>query len=161
MRTSNARTCPQAGEPGNRQGTPDHDLAWRMIETAPFTGHGLGSFAPLFYQFRDSSVPRFAPRYDKVHSVYIELIVDLGYLGFGLLAMALLLTLARIIIGIRTQRRNSIFSVLGLGITIMLGIQNTLDFTIQIPAIAATYAAILGTAFAQSWPSQDRSIKKR
>ena len=138
-----------------------HDLAWRIIDTAPFTGHGLGSFAQLFYQFRDSSVPWFAPRYDKVHSVYIELIVDLGYIGFGLLMLALFFILARIFIGIRVRKRNSIFSILGLGVTIMLGIQNTLDFTIQIPAIAATYAAILGTAFAQSWPSQDRSIERR
>ncbi len=140
---------------------PVHDLAWRMIETAPFTGHGLGSFSQLFYQFRDSTVPWFAPRYDKVHSVYIELIVDLGYIGFGVLMLALLFIVFRLFISIKVRRRHSIFSVLGLGVTIMLGIQNTLDFTLQIPAIAATYAAILGVAFAQSWPSQNQAIDRK
>jgi O-antigen ligase len=138
-----------------------HDLAWRIIDTAPFTGHGLGSFAQLFYQFRDAAVPWFSPRYDKVHSVYIELIVDLGYIGFTVLMLAFLFILVRICIGIRVRRRDSIFGVLGLGVTVMLGVQNTLDFTLQIPAIAATYAAILGAAFAQSWPSQNRLMDEK
>lgn len=85
-----------------------HDLAWRIIENSPFLGHGLGSFAQHFYQFRDAAVPWFAPRYDKVHSVYIELIVDLGYIGFGVLMLAFLFILARIIIGIRIRRRGAV-----------------------------------------------------
>tara|TARA_Y100001936_G_scaffold254181_1_gene326732 strand:- start:815 stop:1138 length:324 start_codon:yes stop_codon:yes gene_type:complete len=102
-------------------------------------------------------VPWYAPRFDKVHSVYIELIVDLGYVGFGLLMLVFVIILSRVLIGIKTRRRNAIFSVLGLGVTVMIAVQNLLDFTIQIPAIAATYAAILGVAFAQSWPSQNRA----
>ncbi len=138
-----------------------HEITWRIIETAPFTGHGLGSFEALFYQFRDSSVPWFAPRYAKVHSVYLELIADLGFIAFGVLTVVFMLIIGRILIGIKIRKRDSVFSVLGVGVTVLLGIQNALDFTIQIPAIAATYAAILGVAFAQSWPSQTRGRDRK
>ncbi|MBT5455757.1 MAG: O-antigen ligase family protein [Rhodospirillaceae bacterium] len=130
-----------------------HDLTQRGIDDAPVTGRGLGSFPQLYFQYRDLTIPWGSPRYDKAHSTYLELILELGYVGFGLLMAALCLIILRLFTGVLRRRRNAVYPAWGLGMTALVATHAILDFSIQIPAIAMTYAAILGVAFAQSWPT--------
>lgn len=130
-----------------------HTVTNQAIEAAPLTGHGLDTFRQLYFQYRDLMIPWDSPRYDKAHSTYLELILELGYGGFGLLIGALCLIVARLVSGVLNRRRDMIYPAWGLGMTALLGTHATLDFSIQMPAVAVTYAAILGTAFAQSWPT--------
>lgn len=130
-----------------------HAVTRRGIEAAPLTGRGLDTFRQLYFQYRDYSIPWESPRYDKAHSTYLELILELGYGGFGLLMAALCLITARLVSGVFSRRRDVIYPAWGLGMTALVGTHALLDFSIQMPAVAATYAAILGVAFSQSWPT--------
>ena len=132
-----------------------HAVARRGIDDAPLTGQGLDSFRQLYFRYRGLIIPWESPRYDKAHSTYLELILELGYVGFGLIMAAFCLITARLVAGVFRRRRHVMYPALGLGTTLLVGSHAILDFSIQMPAVAVTYAAILGVAFAQSW-STDR-----
>ena len=134
-----------------------HATAGRAIEAAPFTGHGLDTFRQIVYQYRTEKLVTSWVRIDKAHSVYLELIVELGYIGFALLMAALAWILGRIALGLVRRRRDFIFPSLVLGSAILIGTHNLLDFSIQMPAIAVTWSAMLGVGYAQSWGSDDDS----
>ena len=48
------------------------------------------------------------------------------------------------------HRRKAFLPCLGISATIMVGLHATVDYSLQIPAVAMAYAAILGAACAQS-----------
>ncbi len=131
-----------------------HGLTVRAIETAPVAGFGLDTFADSYFRFRDMSVPWESPRYDKAHSVYLELAMELGVPGAVAFLTAIAAVLCCIALGIARRRRNAHYPILGLGATVLVGAQGLFDFGIQMPAVAVTYAALLGVAFAQSWPTR-------
>lgn len=130
-----------------------HSVTRRGIDAAPVTGHGLDTFRQLYFRYRDLTIPWTSPRYDKAHSTYLELILELGLVGFGLFMAALGVVTARIFTGVLSRRRDVIYPAWGLGITALMGTHALLDFSVQMPAVAVTYAAVLGVAFAQSWPT--------
>jgi hypothetical protein len=59
--------------------------------------------------------------------------------------------------GVFTRRRNRAYPLLALGATVMIGVQSLFDFNLQIPAIALTYAAILGLGVAQAFSTRTKS----
>lgn len=130
-----------------------HALVGRGIDKAPLTGHGLDTFPQLFFQYRDTTIPWASPRYDKAHNAYLELILELGLIGFMSLMAAICVIILRLCAGVVRRRRNRIFPAWGLGAAILTGTHALLDFSVQIPAIALTFATILGVAYAQSWPT--------
>jgi O-antigen ligase len=134
-----------------------HSLTRRGIDAAPITGRGLDTFRHLYFRYRNSSIPWDSPRYDKAHNTYLELVLELGWVGFILLMGAILLIIGTILSGIVRRRRDTIYPIVGLGTTVLIGTHSMLDFSVQMPAIAVIYSAILGVAFAQSWRS-DRPL---
>ncbi len=128
-----------------------HATAGRAIEAAPFTGHGLDSFRQVVYRYRTENLVTSWVRIDKAHSVYLELIAELGYIGFSLLMAALVWILGRIGLGLARRRRDLVFPSLVLGSAVLVGVHNLVDFSIQMPAIAVTWSALLGVGYAQSW----------
>jgi len=132
-----------------------HATAWRAIDAAPLTGHGLDTFRQIIYQYRTEALVDSWYRIDKAHSVYLELIAELGYIAFAVLMAALLWIVGVIASGLFRRRRDFIFPAVALGSIAMIGIHNLVDFSIQMPAIAATWSAMLGIGYAQSWGSED------
>lgn len=138
----------------NDQGTGReaiHALSLDMIRTAPVTGHGLDSFAQVFLQFRDGSVPWVSPRFAKAHSTYLELAAEVGLPAFLMIMGGIGIVVGTLIAGVFRRRRDTIFPCLALGATALIGAHSLYDFSIQMPATGATYAALLGVGFAQSW----------
>ena len=128
-----------------------HALTGRMIEAAPMTGHGLGTFPQVFYQFRDDTFPWTSPRFAKAHNTYLELAMEIGIPAFLLIISGIGMIVGTLVAGVFRRRRNTIYPCLALGATALLGVHALYDFSIQMPAIAATYAALLGVGYAQSW----------
>ena len=128
-----------------------HATAGRAIEAAPFTGHGLDSFRQVVYRYRTENLVTSWVRIDKAHSVYLELIAELGYIGFALLMAALAWILGRVALGLARRRRDLVFPSLVLGSAVLVGVHNLVDFSIQMPAIAVAWSALLGVGYAQSW----------
>lgn len=128
-----------------------HSLTLRGIEDAPVTGRGLDTFRHLYFRYRDGGIPWNSPRYDKAHNTYLELLLELGLVGSLFLIGAIVAIAGTLFTGIIRRRRDAIYPIVGLSTSILIGTHSLLDFSVQMPAIAVMYSAILGVAYAQSW----------
>ena len=122
--------------------------AIRAIQTAPLTGHGFGAFQRYYPIFADGTVPGDV---DEAHDDVVETLSDLG-LPAGLAYMAAPVLLASMCFaGCFRRRRDRVFPAVGFAASIAVGLHAFADFGLQIPAVAVTYAALLGAGVAQSW----------
>jgi O-antigen ligase len=129
-----------------------YELTWEAIKSNPWLGYGLGNFDTAFRLFRDPSVIGW---FQEAHNEYLEIMMDLGipaaivwFTGLGLLFW-------RCAHGVLTRKRDGILPALALAVTVLEGAHSVLDFSLQIPAIAITYAALLGLGVAQSRSQRD------
>ncbi|MBI3453232.1 MAG: hypothetical protein HY057_10510, partial [Rhodospirillales bacterium] len=91
------------------------------------------------------------------HSTYLELALE-----GGLPALAALLGVGgwlvyRALIGVIRRRRDAIYPCAGLAATALVGTHTAFDFSLQIPAVAATYVMLTAVAVAQSWVHDRRN----
>lgn len=133
-------------------------LLWRdaiaMIHAAPFTGWGLGTYQVVYPLFTRASMPFIM---DKAHNDYLELAAGWG-LPAAIAWWAMLIWLVGICWrAIFVRRSNRLFPTLGVGASILVGIHSVFDFSLQMPAIALTYAIILGVGVAQAFARHRRN----
>lgn len=116
----------------------------------PWLGHGLGAFYEVFR----ARVPFEAAvgEWDFAHNAYLENIFELGVPATMAFYAALALVAGRLIMGVATRRRNRLPACLALGVTAAAALHSLVDFSLQMPATAALYAAIAGIGWAQSHP---------
>jgi O-antigen ligase len=133
-------------------------LTLEALAERPLTGSGLGSFPSLFEAGRTLELARSGGRpYLHAHNSYVELAAEAGLPAF-LLMQALLLGIAwRCWHGLRHRRRNWIFCAAGLAAGTVAAVHAAFDFSVQIPAVGMTLAALLGLGYAQSWRSSTAS----
>ena len=130
-----------------------YSLTLQAIGDSPLLGTGLGTFEQVFRMYRDENVLHV---FDKAHNTYLELALELGLPAALLLLASVVALFARCIVGVRTRRRDSIYSCIGIAATVAVATHSLVDFSLQIPAVAATYALLMGAAVGQSWSSYDR-----
>ena len=125
---------------------------WAQSLERPWVGHGLGAFHEVFR----SRVPAEAAvgEWDFAHSAYLENIHALGLPAAGAFYLALALVLWRIWRGTAERRRDRHLPAAALGVAAVAGLHSLLDFSLQIPACGALFAAILGLGWAQSFPTR-------
>lgn len=128
-----------------------YKLAWEAVKANPWFGYGLGNFDAAFRLFRDPSVIGW---FQEAHNEYLEMMMDLGIPATILWFSALALLVWRCLHGMVTRKRDGIFPVLALAATTQEALHSVLDFSLQIPAVAITYAALLGMGVAQSRSSR-------
>ncbi|MCH7487992.1 MAG: O-antigen ligase family protein [Proteobacteria bacterium] len=129
-------------------------ITMRGIESTPGFGTGYGTFESAFRMYRDSSLPfSFSRTVAKAHNTYLENALELGIPAAAALIGAIAGLGFICLLGIRRRRRNVMFPIIGLAATVLVGAHSLVDFSLQIPAVAVTYAMIMGAACAQSWPS--------
>lgn len=117
-------------------------------DAAPLLGHGFGAFQRYYPLFSDGSVPGDV---DEAHNDVLETLADLGLLA-GLAFMAAPALLAGMCLaGCLRRRRDRVFPAVGFAASVVVGAHAFVDFSLQIPAVAVTYAAVLGVGVAQSW----------
>lgn len=131
-------------------------LTAATISDQPWTGFGYGTFEEVFRIYRDAGVAgRFV--IDKAHNTYAELAQGVGLPVFLIAIGAQLLLVSRCIRGFLKRRRHAEFPLLAVAVSVLVGGHALVDFSIQMPAVAVTFAAVLGMGVAQSW-SQTRSV---
>src|SRR5262249_52970262 len=119
-------------------------------------GTGLGSFEFVFSLYQPQAELQ---RIEFAHNDYFQNMLELG-IPVGLIFFAMLgLLLVRCMIGVVIRRRNAIFTCLAVGASALVMVHSTIDFSMQLPAVSATYAALLGIGVAQSAGSAGRSSK--
>jgi O-antigen ligase len=122
-----------------------HD-AWRVARAFPLTGSGLNTYgaATLFYQTSDPTY-----HYSEAHSDYLQLAAEGGLL----LGLPILFTGAAFAVAAR-QRMRAIIAEGGeywiqMGVLVGLfavALQETVDFSLQMPGNAVLFAVLAGIA---------------
>ena len=130
-------------------------LTVRAIGDAPWTGTGYGTFESVFRVYRDDTI-RGTGVWDKAHNTYLESALELGIPGAACLTLAVAGLAVLCFVGARRRKRNAIFPVIGVAVTVQVAVNSLYDFSLQIPGVAMTYAAIMGVACAQSWSTARR-----
>lgn len=130
-----------------------HDVAIDAIMDAPVTGHGAGTFPALFHIYRNADFLPISPAFSAAHSVYLEFAAETGLIAAIIYFGMQLLIVIRCFIGTMTRRRHQVYPAAGFAVAVLVGFHSYFDFGPQIPGVAVTFAALLGVAFAQSWPS--------
>jgi O-antigen ligase len=121
------------------------------IGDAGMFGTGFGTFEEAFRFYRTSDI---AGSFNMAHNTYLENALELG----PPVAIALYAVLAGFFIacalGVLRRRRDAVYPCVGLAATVLVAIHSAVDFSLQIPAVTATYMLIMGAACAQCWSSR-------
>lgn len=129
-------------------------LTWAATLDAPWTGHGLGAYLPAFRIYRDTTLAS-PVIWDLAHQVHLETMMDLGIPAAAALYLSVALVLKSCFGGIFRRRRDHVYAATAIAAAALLAAHGFVDFSLQMPAITATFALLLGIGFAQSWRSQD------
>ncbi len=120
------------------------------IAINPWLGYGYGTYENVAGMFRTE---KFHPYAKAAHNTYLENALELG----TPVAIALCLSIALLGViclnGVLHRKKDVIYPSVGLAATVLIAAHSLVDFSMQIPAVAITYSAIMGAACAQSWSS--------
>jgi len=126
-----------------------YETTVEMITDAPVLGMGFGTYPQVFQIYRKSGSDHRIPA-RKGHNTYLENAAELGIPAAAILVLAVVFLFLMCMTGVRTRRRDVALPATGVATTVLLGLHSVVDFSLQIPAIAASFAFILGLACAQS-----------
>jgi O-antigen ligase len=132
--------------------------AFVMFRNRPVLGWGLGSFPVVYPQFRSFYTNFFV---NQAHNDYLQLLCEMGLLGFGTMVWFLVVLYRRGLPKIRNWMSDvSSAATLAciLGVSGIL-VHSLLDFNLQIPANAALFYVLCTTAAAP--PLLQRSRRRR
>ena len=118
-----------------------------MFEHKPIAGWGLRSFPVVYPQFRSFYTTFFV---NEAHNDYLQLLVEMGLLGFGVMVWFLIVVFRRALSKIKNWASDvsgAVTLACILGCTGIL-IHSTVDFNLQIPANAALFYVICSIAAA-------------
>ncbi len=118
------------------------------IAVRPWTGYGYGNFEQAFGLFSNGKMTLY---FDRGHNDYLELLLGVGVPAAALLLLALGWLAVRCVFGVMTRHRNQVFPAMAAAGTVLVGLHATVDFSLQMPAVAASFAFLLGIGTAQSW----------
>ncbi|MGE5145109.1 MAG: O-antigen ligase family protein [Candidatus Eiseniibacteriota bacterium] len=129
-----------------------YELTFNAIKDSPYLGFGLGSFPDVFTLYRTDSHTMMT-RSIMAHNTYLENALELGIPAAAILCLAIALIAGQCFLGVGRRRRDFVYPALGFAVSVQVAVHSLADFSLQIPAVAATYALVLGLGFAQSWSS--------
>ncbi len=133
-----------------------YGLVAEAIADRPLTGFGIGSFEDSFRQYLTAD--QAAAEWDMAHNSYLENLFELGLIGALPFYGALLWIAAVVTRGVLTRRRNRVFACCAFACLVGAGFHALFDFSLQMPATAALFAAILAIGWSQSFPSREAAV---
>jgi O-antigen ligase len=127
--------------------------AWAMtlqaIAERPLLGYGHGAYQELFFLAHDPELGR-AGVFDHAHNDYLQAAAELGPPAAVALWLALLLLWGLCVRGAVTQRQRCLYPLVASAVGVLVALHAVTDFSLLMPAVALTFAAILGIGCAQS-----------
>lgn len=121
----------------------------KMIEVAPLTGWGLGTYQLVYPLYTTGSLHFIM---DKAHDDLLEFVAGMGVPAAVLWWLSIAWLAALCGRGVLVRKRHRVLPAIALGATILVAIHSMFDFSLQMPAIALTYAALLGIGIGQAFP---------
>lgn len=135
----------------------------RAIASSPLVGYGMGAFEQTFSLFLDRqaalALSGNAPllSVDRGHNDYLEGMLGLGIPAALVLWGSIAAVAIRCVRGSVTRRRDWACPGAAAAAVTVVAVHSLVDFSLQMPAVAATCAALLGMGHAQSRSSRDPS----
>lgn len=123
----------------------------RMIADAPFLGLGLGTFEDAYPLYATQFFPFVM---DKAHCDYLEFAAGLGLAAATAWWLAILWLCGLFLRAIIIRHRNRYFAIIALGASAIVAVHSSVDFSLQLPAVALLYATLLGLGLGQCQSSQ-------
>lgn len=130
-----------------------YDLTLKAIGKSPWLGTGYGTY-PRIFQIHRPDHWLFRKPARKAHNTYLENTLELGIPAASALTLSAAALAILCLAGVRRRRRDSFYAAAGVGVSVLVGLHSLVDFSLQIPAVAATYVFIMGIGCAQSWSSR-------
>lgn len=133
---------------------------WTLIQTQPLLGSGAGSYYTAFPAYRQQDIGLY---YDHGHNDYFQFVTEHGVIGCLPLLALLVLAMKNTVQTMR-QRKTLLFQAMAytpMMAVIALLMHSTVDFSLQIPANAATFVVILSLAWVVRYLPSRRSQSKR
>lgn len=124
-----------------------YKFTWQAIKDYPILGTGLGSFEAVFPIYRTLELNGHV---EMAHDDYLQNVLELGFPAAIGLFVALVWLTGVCIRGAIIRRRDAVVPCLGIAASALVAVHSLVDFSLQIPAVTATYVFLLGTAVAQS-----------
>ncbi|MFD0981050.1 O-antigen ligase family protein [Tropicimonas aquimaris] len=120
----------------------------------PLLGHGAGAFHDTFRAYVPL-VAAGAGEWAMAHSSYLENAYEFGLPAVAAFYLALGMIGWRLLLGVFRRRRNRVVPAFALACFVVAALHSLVDFSLQIPAVPAAFAAILGLGWAQSISSTE------
>lgn len=130
-----------------------YSLTWRSIMDAPFVGFGDGTFSRVITMYRDMDLGPLG-KWDMAHNSYLELFQGVGLPMGALFLSGVAWLAARVFVASLTRRRSIVAPMAAIAATTLVALHALADFSLQIQAVALTWAALFGAGVAQSWSSR-------
>ena len=124
------------------------------ISEHPILGWGAGTFEGVFAKFQSDV---FWTRTVRAHNEFLDNALGMGIPATVALNLAVALLGALCVRGVIVRRRNTIYPATGTAAILLVALHSIVDFTLQVPAVAASLALVSGVACAQSWRSNGPS----
>lgn len=133
-----------------------YSITANAIDSHLYTGSGLGTFEDIFRLYKDDSLKNLGSRrVDHAHNTYLETILEIGLPAFCVIAISFITMILVCFRGVITRSRGYFYPITGIAVSALVGVHALFDFSLEMPAIALTYATIMGVCCAQSWSSKD------
>jgi O-antigen ligase len=116
---------------------------WEAIRDRPLLGTGYGTYADAFRAYNHAGTGTYF--LDKAHSTYLQVIMELGWPAAAALYAGLALLVFRCL-----QGRSAVYPAVLAACSVLVGVHALVDFSLEMPANAATYALLLGAGCAQA-----------
>ena len=123
----------------------------QIIHDYPLTGTGYDTYPFAFYMYRGMEA-EFSLRSVHAHNTYLENAIELGIPAAAILVLVFMMLFWTCYRGIRRRHRYFMLPVLGLVITLQIALHSLVDFSMEMPGVAATYAFLTALAVSQCWP---------
>ena len=123
-----------------------------MISQRPLLGYGGGSFDVVYPLFHLPPVQTDLV-WEKAHSTYLQLWVELGVIAGSIPLAIVALALGRAVMGHLTAQRNWQAGLACVGVTFVGAAHSVADFSLEIQAVTFLFLAVLAIG-AASWKAE-------
>jgi O-antigen ligase len=121
---------------------------WTAIQDRPLLGTGYGTYADAFKAYNHPDTGTYF--LDKAHNTYLQVIMELGWPAAAALFTSLGLLVLRCLQGLFRPGRSVAYPAALAACSVLVAVHALVDFSLEMPANAATYALLLGVGCAQS-----------
>lgn len=120
--------------------------ARRMIADAPLLGLGLGAFEDAYPLYATQVFPAVM---DKAHCDYLEFAAGIGLPAAIAWWGGLIWLFGANLRAIFVRHRRRVFSTIAVGASVLVAVHSSVDFSLQLPAVALLFATVMGIGTAQ------------